>query len=409
LLLESLQRQCKVNCRGLHVVCIQDTTEYNYQKHVNRLKKDTLGLIGNNSNVGYFAHIMAAFNANNCLPQGISYCRFWSREPDHKKKGERRYKKLPIEEKESYRWIEAAETTKSLLSDAEHITMISDRESDIYQLWDRIPDEKTDMIIRAQTDRITDDKSLTIQQKLDQQTVAGSYSIKVKGDQRSNRSKRVALLNIKHLEVKIKKPVSVIGDPLCEGYLKLNVVEAKEDPATVKENEDPVHWTLLTTYKIDDFDQACQVIDWYGFRWQIEQFIRITKSKGLDLEESQLETGEGLKKLALIAFAISLRVIQMSLARNGITNEPAKKYFSLREIVVLGLINEQFNGTTQKQQNPFPRDSLAWVTWIVARLGGYSGYSSQSPPGPRTLFWGLQRLDQLVMGYYLNKKDVYKE
>lgn len=407
--MNGFQEQCKKNCRGLHVIGIQDTTEYNYQHHSNRLKEGTLGVIGNNSDVGFFAHLMIAFNAENCLPQGMSYCRMWSREPGHKKRGERQYKKFPIEEKESYRWIEAAKQTKSLLKGAKHITMISDRESDIYQCWDRIPDDKTDLIIRAHTDRMLFNQTSTVYQVLEKQEIAGSYRVKLKGDKRANQSKRTALLNIKYAEVQIKKPESVKADPSAEDYIALTVVEAREDNSTVKKNESPIHWVLFTTYAVEDFEQACMIVDWYGFRWQIEQFIRITKSQGLNLENSQLETGQGLKNLALLAFASSLKILQMSLARDGIVNDDVKKYFSVQDIIVLSLINNHLNGTTKKQQNPFQSQTLAWAAWVIARLGGYSGYSSQSPPGPMTFKWGLEKLYQIQIGYYLLQKDVYKE
>ena len=144
------------------MIGIQDTTEYNYQQHQKRLKEDTIGVVGNNSNPGYFAHLMIAFDASTCLPQGISYCHLWSRDPHRKAGRERQYKKLPIEDKESYRWIEAADQTKILLQSASHFTLISDRESDIYQLWDRIPNEKTDLIIRARGDRPLFDQPSTM-------------------------------------------------------------------------------------------------------------------------------------------------------------------------------------------------------------------------------------------------------
>ena len=408
-LIEGFQEQCKKNCQGIHVIGIQDTTEYNYQHHSKRLKEGTLGVIGNNTDLGYFAHLMLTFNAENCLPQGISYCRLWSREQRHKNKGERRYKKLPIEEKESYRWIEAAEHTKSQLKGAHHITLISDRESDIYQMWDRIPDEKTDLIIRAHTDRSLFNQPSTVNQLLDKQGFSGSYKVKLRGDNRVNQSKRTALLNIKYAEGQIKKPTSVRDDPSAEEYITLMVVEAKEDPSSCKAGEVPIHWVLLTTHAVNDFEQACGIIDWYSFRWQIEQFFRVTKSQGLDLESSQLETGEGLKKLGILGFASALKILQMTLARDGIVNDDIKKYFSQKEIVLIALLNDKLKGTTLKQQNPHPKNTLAWAAWVIARLGGYSGYSSQSPPGPLTYKWGLDKFNLIKDGYYILDNDVYKE
>ena len=187
------------------------------------------------------------------------------------------------------------------------------------------------------------------------------------------------------------------------------VVEAKEDLSTIKNGESPVHWILFTTYNIGDFTQARQIIKWYSFRWQIEQFFRITKKQGIDLESSQLETGEGLKKLALLGFATALKILQLSLAKDGKQNDKVTKYFSKDQIIVLGLLNEQLQGNTQKQQNPFYKNSLSWASWIIARLGGYSGYKSQSPPGPITFKRGLDKFYYLTTGFYLAKRDVYKE
>jgi len=409
ILIESLQQQSIQNCEGLHLIGIQDTTEYNYQHHAKRIKEDSLGVAGNNSDLGYLAHIMVVFDAKTCLPQGISYCKLWSRDPRHKDKHERQYKKLPIEEKESYRWLDAAEKTKTLLKGARHITLLSDRESDIYQLWTRIPDDKTDLIIRAQCDRSVFDQLSSVNQVLEKQSIAGSYTLDLKEDKRAKRSKRKALLNIRYAEVQIKKPGTLKMNESEPQYILLMVVEAKEDASSCKPGEAPVHWVLFTTHAVNDFEQACKIIDWYGFRWQIEQFFRITKSQGIDLESSQLETGESLRKLGLIGFASSLRILQMTLARDGIKNDNVKKYFDLQEIVVLGLINNQLKGTTRKQQNPFQKNTLAWAAWVIARLGGFTGYASQSPPGPITFKWGLDKFYLIKEGYYLMQKVVYKE
>lgn len=408
-LIEGLQQQCKSNCEGLHIIGIQDTTEYNYKHHSKRLKSETIGVVGNNKDFGYFAHLMVTFDQATCLPQGISYCQLWSRDPKRKQGREKIYKKLPIEEKESYRWIEAAEQTKSLLKSAKHITLISDRESDIYQFWDRVPDDKTDLIIRARGDRPLFDQPSTIIELLDRQSTAGSYTIDVKGDLRTNRSKRKALLNVRYAEASVKRSKVLTREHARQDYVSLIVVEVKEDPSSCKVGETPIHWLLLTSHAVNDFEQACRIIDWYSFRWQIEQFFRLTKSQGLDLESSQLETGEGLRKLGILGFASALKILQMTLARDGIVNDNVKKYFSKQEIVLITLLNDKLKGTTLKQQNPHPPNTLAWAAWVIARLGGYSGYKSQSPPGPLTYTWGLEKFNLIKEGYYILDKDVYKE
>lgn len=406
-LVKSLQNQCRQNCDGLHVIGIQDTTEYNYNRHRNRLKEDTMGFVGNSDSTGFLAHLMVIFDSVSCLPHGISYCKMWSRTPQHKNKS--RYKTLPIENKESYRWIEAADQTKALLDTAKHFTFLSDRESDIYQLWDRVPDNRTDLIIRAREDRPVFGDETTVFEILNQSPAEGIYTIELKEDKRAKRSKRIARIQVKYAEVAIKKPCRVALDQVIDDHVVLRVVEAKEMPGNNIEEESLVHWVLFTTHAVKDFEQACRIIDWYSFRWQIEQFFRLTKSTGIDLESSQLETGEGLKKLGILGFSTALRILQLNLARDGIVNDKVQKYFNPMEVVVLQVLDEELKGTTIKQQNPHRKGTLAWASWIIAKLGGYSGYRSQSPPGPMTYKWGLDKFEQIKIGYYLLKKDVYKE
>lgn len=409
MLSDSLQAKCAENSDGAHIIGVQDTTEYNYQHHSKRVKTGSLGTVGNNRDMGFFSHIMICFDAHTTLPLGISYAKQWGRNPARKDKYERNYPYLPIEDKESFRWIEAAQKTKSLLSTAKHITLISDRESDIFQIWSRVPDHRTDLIIRARVDRKLFNKPTTVFNFLGNQPVMGSYSIELKGDARKRQSKRSALINVKYVDVEIRKPklVKRLKDQEPDS-LRLFVIEAKEDTQTIAPGDTPIHWVLFTTYQVTDIEQAKQIIQWYCFRWQIEQFFRITKKQGIDVESSQLESGEGLMKLVLFGFAVALKILQLSLARDGSKNDNARKYFESEELIVLGIINSQLQGATIKQKNPFPEKSLSWAAWIIARLGGYSGYKSQSPPGPITFKWGLDKFSQILEGFRL-ARDVYKE
>jgi hypothetical protein len=63
------------------------------------------------------------------------------------------YQSLPIEEKESWRWIATALKATTFLSTAALVTLIADREADIYELFARVPDGHTHVLVRAVRDR----------------------------------------------------------------------------------------------------------------------------------------------------------------------------------------------------------------------------------------------------------------
>ena len=132
---------------GLHVLAIQDTTELNYAKHAGRVRG--LGPSGNGRDPGLFVHPVLAIDAGSGALLGLAGMQIWTREEP----ASADYRRQPIEEKESYRWIKGAASAKSALASAAMVTVIGDRESDIYEEFDRIPDGRTHLLTRACRDR----------------------------------------------------------------------------------------------------------------------------------------------------------------------------------------------------------------------------------------------------------------
>ena len=167
---------------------------------------------------------------------------------------------------------------------------------------------------------------------------------------------------------------------------------------------DAVCWRLLTTHAVETIEQALTVIGWYRLRWHIEQLFRTLKRQGLRIEQSVVEDGEALEKLAVIALIVATITMQLVLARAaGAHDAPASRVFDPEQLVVLHALQSTVQGRTRKQQNPHPPNSLAWAGWTIARLGGWTGYESDRSMGPITMRDGLDRFSGIVDGYRLAK------
>ncbi len=385
---------------GLHVLAIQDTTELNFQRHAGKVRG--LGPVGNGKDRGLLLHPVIAVDADSGALLGLAGAQLWTRpEPVGRKPD---YRTLPIEDKESYRWLVGAEQAKQSLSQAAHVTIIADRESDIFEEWDRLPDDRCDLLTRASRDRalVGGGQLFSV---ADGWAEAGRFEVALRAQpakkgQKARKARRAALA-LRSGEVHIKRPQHST-DPNASASLTLRLVEVREVGAEV---EEPIHWRLLTTHRVDSLDDARRIVDWYRQRWHIEQLFRTLKSQGLDVEASQICAAEALMNLAAMATVAAVRIMQLVLARDGSVVRPASDVMAVELLPLAIALVQQLEGSTQAQKNPHPEGSLAWFAWIIARLGGWSGYKSQRPPGPITMRHGWQQFEAMADGWRL-RQDV---
>lgn len=392
-------------CVGRHVLAIQDTSEIDYTSHARRTSG--LGGISSNKGRGLFIHPVLAIDAETHACLGIAHQAAWVRDIDAPRKPTRR----PIEEKESMRWLAGAQAAGKRLSHASMVTVVADRESDIYEEWDRVPDDHTHLLTRVRHNRQLEGGG-TLFDWLDAQSAMGCQVLEIKarsagkayhstdGSRVGKRTAHRAHMEIRYGRVRIMRPQ---GSKAGQTSIELSVVDIRELPETVTPGERPVHWILLTDHDVDDLDKALDVVVWYQQRWHIEQLFRTLKKQGLGLEASQLEQADELIKLSSIATLAAARTLQLVNARDGNTQQPASDTFDNEELTVLGKLQNRFQGKSPQQKNPFETHTMAWAAWTIARLGGWTGYSKEAKPGPITMLHGLQRFDGMVQGWKLAK------
>jgi hypothetical protein len=378
------------------LICIQDTSEYMYSHQKGLRKEGELGRISHDYNVGIRVHPMLVLDAVDEFAYGFSSLEMINRDEHNQNKPEGFYKKLSIEEKESYRWIQAALHTKRLLQGAQSVTIVSDRESDIYQLWSRIPDERTHLVIRTCLNRIFKNEKDEKTDPAQSATRVGIMKLSVSVDSGKKRKAREADIELFVQKSWTRKPPGLKQKNEPDS-IPLYMVVAKEIVHQPREVPDPIEWVLLTDIKTETFQDAIKIISIYKSRWNIEQIFRLTKHQGFQLERSQLETAHALENLIALVFIAAVKVFQMVKSRND-EHRPALDIFQKKEVKLLARINKGLEGRSKRSKNKNKPESAAFIIWIIARLGNWKP-EDKDPPGPITLLRGWMVLQNYIKVY----------
>ena len=171
-----------------------------------------------------------------------------------------------------------------------------------------------------------------------------------------SREKRTAELEIRYADVEIKAPNDYKGK---QKSVKLYAVEAKEVTPNLPSDQKAILWRLLTTHPIENLDQALECIEWYKNRWLIEELFRVLKTKGFQIESSQLGNGASIKKLLAFTLEAAIQVMRLKLALDNKSNASAKLMFGDKQLMCLALLLKKVEGNTAKQQNPYNKNSIA--------------------------------------------------
>ncbi len=400
-----LYGQMSKYCQSAHCLLIEDTSKIGFS-----LERTTQGLgkVDKGQIQGFYIHPVLCMDAAHYGCHGIASVEFinrpWPEQVLSRQAINAKRSNMAFEEKEAYRWLSSIAKALPLggPTQCEHIatkTVVADREADIYPLLTGLVDLGVDYVIRARFDRPTQDGQ-TILQEVGQWSAKHRYQVDVAAT--DSHSAHRATLVIKYGQVALKKSGSKSIKALPK-YHPSYVVEVKECAESAVNHEGPIHWVLLTSHVIDSAEMALQIIEWYKQRWHVEQIFRTLKSKGLRVESSQVETYEKLQKITLLALIAAVKVMQLLRARDDKTGQGMRCVFNEQEQQCIVLLNKQLEGKTAKLQNPHAPDSLAFATWVIARLAGWSGYKSQKPPGPIDLLTGLQRFNERFQGFIMAK------
>jgi hypothetical protein len=361
---------------GRHVLAIQDTS---------MVRSAAEG-------IGVALHPLIAVDAFDGTLFGLLDARFFIRQGGQR--NERRERDLA--QKESGRWLEAAHRAAELAGvGAACVTVVSDREGDIYEDFADKP-SAVEMLVRAGQDRRLADGSHLFA-KTGALPEAGRMAVDLPAA--PGRRARTAIVSLRFCKVEIARPKHRTSGARAAlpRAVALSLVEASEinPPAGV----DGAHWRLLTTHAVNDVADARRIVDFYRQRWTIEQLFRTLKTQGFNVEALRQAEGGPFERLVAASLIAAVTVLQLVRERDGVAKRPLEDALDPEDRPALEAISADLEGKTTKQKNPHPKGSLAFAAWVFARLGGWNGYYGK--PGPVVMLHGLTRFQAIKHGWAL--------
>jgi hypothetical protein len=297
------------------VLVLHDTTQFTFQRErmqpigITHKASNRRGERGRRRNLTICGILMhsSLVVTREVLPLGLTAIKFWNRK---KFKGCDALKKkinptrVPIEQKESIRWLENLKQSTVTLGDPTRCVHIGDRESDIYELFCTTREIGTHFLVRTCVDRLAGDGNHTVVDDMAKAKVRGRHRFEI---QDANGNLNTAVLEIKFEELQLLPP---IGKQKKYPSLELTVIHAQG--CGKPKNRKRIDWKLITDLPIKSFADAVEKLQWYALRWKIEVFYKILKS-GCKAEDSRLRTAERLVNLVSIFCIVSWRIFWMTM------------------------------------------------------------------------------------------------
>jgi hypothetical protein len=375
------------------VLAVQDTTTLNYTVHP---ATEGLGPINTKSDkgVGFIVHDTMAFSVEG-TPLGLLNVQCWARDPKEEGKSEKR-KKLPIEEKESFKWLKSYRAVAEVqeLCPETMLVSVGDREADIYELFHEAEKGEAgpELLVRADRGRHRKVEEEFLWDKMAAEAVAGFQEVHI--PRSGSRKARTAKLEIRFSEVTLSPPKDKKLPPIT--VWAVYAVEINYG-ADVKK---PIEWMLLTTVEVSTFEQAVERMSWYAKRWGIEIFHRTLKS-GCRIEDRRLNNADRLETCIAIDMVVAWRVFFLTMQGRETPEMPCDVILSENEWRAL-------TAFTTKEAPPEKPPSLKKAVVMIAALGGFLGRKSDGNPGTTTVWRGLQRLEGITLGFQV-AESIHKQ
>jgi hypothetical protein len=359
----------------------------------NDLQAAGLGYLDNKQGRGILCYSSIAATTQG-LPLSLLYQHTWTRAPEELGKSNKR-KQLAFEDKETYRWYEGMSEVNRLLGNSIHKIHIADREADIYELFFHAYQSNTDLLIRAHHNRSLSNGS-HLWNNVAQQPVAATVNLDIAD--KTGKKKLKVQAELRYQEVEILRPVH---NKDSYERVTLTAIEIKEKNREHKNEDNSIHWKLLTTLAIKSIGDVLQCVQWYTFRWLIERFHYVLKS-GTKIEQLQLKDAESLQKAIAVYSMAAFRVMQLVYESRHHPEVSCEVVLTKAQWITLYMLIHRNNKIPE--QPPSLQQAVRWI----GGLGGHLGRKADGPPGLKTVWQGYQQLCQAASVYELMTQNLGK-
>lgn len=153
---------------------------------------------------------------------------------------------------------------------------------------------------------------------------------------------------------------------------------------------EPLEWLLVTTVPVATTEQAWQRVQWYGWRWLLEEFHHALKT-GCRIEQRQMRSVEALFRLLAVLTPMALRLLCLREIAQNAPEAEATEVMSSDVVQVVARL----------ARRPIGHMSVRELWHTIASFGGYFNRKGDGPPGWMTLWRGWLYVQTVLEGVHL--------
>ncbi|WP_305842306.1 IS4 family transposase [Photobacterium leiognathi] len=368
------------------LLALEDTTSLSYSHHS---IQDTLGHSNQgNRHRAMFVHSTLLFAPETHTVVGLIEQQRWTR--DIEKRGQRhQHATRPYKEKESYKWEQASRHVAERLGEKmSEVISVCDREADLFEYLTYKHEQQQRFIVRSMQSRCIEEHDNRLYDYASKLLSAGSKELKI--PQKGGRKSRTAHLDIKYAPVTLKSPANKKEFDNISLYY-VGCIEQGE-------SDDKLAWHLLTSEPVTNKEEALNIVSYYERRWLIEDFHKVWKSEGTQVEQLRMQSKDNLERLSVILAFIATRLLQLRFM-----NESKELSSSCCERVLKGKAWKLMWLKLEKKKLPKEAPNISWAYKSIARLGGWKDTKRTGRASVKTLWQGWFRLQTILEGYELSR------